>query len=108
MKHKIFSNDDAWILGFTNPPLTPDKMWEDMIKPHIGSPIKGFMWSVGGHDIWDFETNIGERSDQAYGNSKDKIYDLYKIFLSKFNEANKYNLDLESILIEFNCKFLNE
>ena len=36
MKHKIFSNDDAWILGFTNPPLTPDKMWEDMIKPHIG------------------------------------------------------------------------
>ena len=65
MKHKIFSNDDAWMLGFTNPPLTPDKMWEDMIKPHIGSPIKGFMWSVGGHDIWDFETNIGERSDQA-------------------------------------------
>ena len=72
MKHKIFSNDDAWILAFTNPPLTPDKMWEDMIKPHIGSPIKGFMWSVGGHDIWDFETNIGERSDQAYSNSKDK------------------------------------
>ena len=72
MKHKIFSNDDAWMLAFVNPPLTPDKMWEDMIKPHIGSPIKGFMWSVGGHDIWDFETNIGERADQAYGNSKDK------------------------------------
>jgi DNA polymerase-3 subunit delta' len=40
-------------------------------------------------------------------NSKSKIYYLYKYFLSKINNCNKYNLDIESILIEFNGKILN-
>ena len=42
-----------------------------------------------------------------YFKSKDKIYYLYKYFLSKINNCNKYNLDIESILIEFNGKILN-
>jgi DNA polymerase-3 subunit delta' len=40
-------------------------------------------------------------------NSKDKIYYFYKYFLLKISECNKYNLDLESILIEFKGKILN-
>ena len=40
-------------------------------------------------------------------NSKSKIYYLYKYFLSKISNCNKYNLDFESILIEFNGKVLN-
>ena len=40
--------------------------------------------------------------------SKDKIYNLYKYFLSKIQDCNNYNLDIENILIEFNRKFLNE
>ena len=42
-----------------------------------------------------------------YLNSKIKIYYLYKYFLSKISNCNKYNLDFESILIEFNGKVLN-
>ena len=40
-------------------------------------------------------------------NSKSKIYYLYKYFLLKISNCNKYNLDFESILIEFNGKVLN-
>ena len=39
--------------------------------------------------------------------SKDQFYYLYKYFLLKIYDCSKYNLDLESILIEFKGKFLN-
>ena len=50
----------------TDPPLTPDVMWSDMIEPHEGSPVDGWLYSVGGHDVYDYETDIGERTSQAY------------------------------------------
>ena len=43
-----------------------------------------------------------------YFKSKDKIYYLYKYFLVKIHECNKYNLDIENILIELNGRLLNE
>ena len=43
-----------------------------------------------------------------YLKSKDKIYNLYKYFLVKIHECNKYNLDIENILIELNGRLLNE
>ena len=44
----------------------------------------------------------------SYYSPKQKIYLLYKYFLSKMSDYNKYNLDLESILIEFNGKLLSD
>ena len=40
-------------------------------------------------------------------NSKSNIYKLYKYFLSKISNCNKYNLDIESVLIEFDGNVLN-
>ena len=40
--------------------------------------------------------------------SNEEFYHFYKYFLKKLNEYRLYNLDLESILIEFNGKLLNE
>ena len=40
-------------------------------------------------------------------NSKDEVYSLYKYFLSKISDCNKYNLDIENVLIEFNGKIIN-
>ena len=54
-------NDDGWILGTYGPPLTPDIIREKMIAPYTDSPVDVFLWSVGGHDVYDFETEIGER-----------------------------------------------
>ena len=39
--------------------------------------------------------------------SKKNIYSQYKHFLYKFNEVKKYNLDIESFLIEFDSKLIN-
>ena len=39
--------------------------------------------------------------------SKRNIYSQYSFFLNKFNDIKKYNLDIESFLIEFNSKLIN-
>ncbi len=39
---------------------------------------------------------------------KDKIYNLYKYYLVKIDQCNKYNLDIENVMIEFNGKLLND
>ena len=43
----------------------------------------------------------------SYLDTTDKVYYFYKYFLLKISECNRYNLDLESILIEFRGKVLN-
>ncbi|MDE2716624.1 MAG: family 10 glycosylhydrolase, partial [Chloroflexota bacterium] len=63
---RVYDNDDAWIMAETKPPLTPDIMWWNMIEPHEGSPVDGWLYSVGGHDVYDYETDIGERTSEAY------------------------------------------
>ena len=40
--------------------------------------------------------------------SKTKIYNLYKYFLLKISDCNKYNLDIENVMIEFSGSVLNE
>ena len=40
--------------------------------------------------------------------SKKKIYSQYSFFLNKFHDVKKYNLNIESFLIEFNSKLANE
>jgi len=64
---RVMSNDDGWIMN-TPSPLTPEYMWDNMIGPHVGTPIDGFMWSVGGHDTYSYETEIGERFGEGFDN----------------------------------------
>ena len=40
--------------------------------------------------------------------TKEKIFDLYKYFIKKIDNVKKYNLDFETLLIEFDSKLLNE
>lgn len=66
-KHwRVLCNDDGWIMGTYGPPLTPDDMWEKMIAPYEGSPVDVFLWSVGGHEVYDYETEVGERFGDGY------------------------------------------
>ena len=43
-----------------------------------------------------------------YFKSKDNIYNLYKYFLLKVDNCNKYNLDIENVLIELNGRLIDE
>ena len=63
---RILSNDDGWIMGTYGPPLTPDDMREKMIAPYAGSPVDVFLWSIGGHEVYDYETEVGERFGDGY------------------------------------------
>ncbi|MCY3763458.1 MAG: hypothetical protein OXH50_19610, partial [Gemmatimonadetes bacterium] len=63
----ILFNDDGWIMGTYGPPITPEIMHEKMIAPYEGSPVGVFLWSVGGHEVYDYETEIGERLGDEYG-----------------------------------------
>ena len=53
-----------------------------------------------------FELFFKKKFNFLYSN--EKFYYFYKYFLKKLNDYRLYNLDLESILIEFNGKLLNE
>ncbi len=64
---RVMSNDDGWILGETPVPITPKIMWDRMIGPHEGSPIDGFLWSIGGHNVYTYETEIGEFPGEGCG-----------------------------------------
>ena len=63
----ILFNDDGWITGTYGPPLTPEIMREKMIAPYEGSPVDVFLWSIGGHEVYDYETEVGERLGDGYG-----------------------------------------
>ena len=62
---RMMFNDDGWILGAYGPPLTPDVMRDMMIAPYVGSPVDVFLWSIGGHEVYDFETEVGERCGEG-------------------------------------------
>ncbi len=63
---RVLSNDDGWIMGTYGPPLTPDDMRDKMIAPYAGSPVDVFLWSIGGHEVYDYETKVGERFGDGY------------------------------------------
>ena len=63
----ILFNDDGWIMSTYGPPITPEIMHEKMIAPYEGSPVGVFLWSVGGHEVYDYETEVGERLGDGYG-----------------------------------------
>lgn len=63
---KVLCNDDGWILSTYGPPLTLELMREAMIATYADSPVDTFLWSVGGHDVFDYETEVGERVGAGY------------------------------------------
>ena len=63
---RVLCNDDGWILGTYGPPITPEQLREHMVATYAQSPVDLFLWSVGGHEVFDFETDIGERVGDGY------------------------------------------
>ena len=66
-KPRVLSNDDGWILSSFGPPITVDEIRDNMVGPFAGSAIDTFLWSVGGREVFSYETDIGERIGQGVG-----------------------------------------
>lgn len=63
-KRPIIFTDDAWIIGH-KPPLTPEIVQEKMIDPMKGLPA-ALWWSIGDHEVYHWETKIGEIVGSGY------------------------------------------
>ncbi len=63
---RVLFNDDGWIMGAYGPPLTVDQMRDNMIAPYEGTPVDTFLWSIGGHEVYDYETEVGELFGEGY------------------------------------------
>ena len=55
----IIFTDDASVLSVNEPPLSLDRIREQMIEPLEGTPAS-LWWSVGDHEVFHHETEIGE------------------------------------------------
>ena len=62
----LLVNDDGWIIGASDPSLTADDLREKMVATYEGTPVGVLLWSVGGHEVYKYETLVGERFGEAY------------------------------------------
>ena len=60
----IIFTDDGWILS-EDPPITTEIVRERMVRPFEGLPT-ALWWSVGDHEIYHYETEIGEIVGDGY------------------------------------------
>ena len=60
----IIFTDDAWIMS-EEPPLTPEIIREKMIRPLEGMSA-ALWWSVGDHEVYHHETEVGEIVGDGY------------------------------------------
>ncbi len=58
---RIISNDDGWIVSYHFALTIPETIKELMIDTYEGSPVGAVSWCVGDHEVYDYETGVGER-----------------------------------------------
>lgn len=64
--HRIISNDDGWIMSQQASLVTPEVIRKKMIDTYEGSPVDAVCWCVGDHEVYYYETEIGERIGEGY------------------------------------------
>ena len=91
---------------FTNNQIDPSISITDLLKLIISKKLFKKDIFIKNNLTLFIELYFNKKLNQF--RSKEKIYYLYKYFLTKIYECNKYNLDIENILFELNGKILNE
>ena len=65
-RRRVLVNDDGWIMGQAEPPLTADDLRRKMVATYEGTPVGVLLWSVGGHEVYEYETDVGERFGEVW------------------------------------------
>ena len=65
---ELFVNDDGQIINHTENLLKLSDLKDKMIDTYKDTPLTTLLWSVGGHEVYDYETEIGERIGDGYEN----------------------------------------
>ena len=55
----VIFTDDGWILSAADPPLTVDDLRAKVVDSHAW-PGGALWWSIGDHEVYHYETEIGE------------------------------------------------
>ena len=72
-KHpQMIFTDDAWLLSRSAPVVTY-KDFEEYIVSNFAGKNGAFWWSVGDHEVWHYETEIGERFGDDYDMFDEKL-----------------------------------
>ena len=61
---RVIFTDDGWILSATEPPLTVEKLKAEVVDSHAW-PGGALWWSIGDHEVYHYETEIGEIIGEA-------------------------------------------
>ena len=64
-ERRILINDDGWIIG-EEPPVNVPDLQEKVVGTYEGTPVGVLLWSVGGHETYEFETDVGVRFGEGY------------------------------------------
>ncbi len=65
---ELFVNDDGEIINQKEHLLKLSDLKNKMIDTYKDTPLTTLLWSVGGHEVYDYETKIGERIGDGYQN----------------------------------------
>jgi hypothetical protein len=63
---RILINDDGWIRREAEPPLTVNDLKERMVDTYQGSPVGALFWSIGGREVYSYETKVGEMFGEGF------------------------------------------
>lgn len=106
--NKIIINDDGWIVTFNKKGINKNSIKAEMIDRYLGSPVDAISWCFGDHEVYDYETEIGEIFGTGYeliGNEKITIGGITiddKQIIKNFNDLKKlYGGPLTGITNEF-------
>ena len=58
--------DGGWVVNEFEPPVTLDELRALMTSKYGGTPVNTLYWSVGDHEVYFYETKVGEITGEGY------------------------------------------
>ena len=65
----MISNDDGWLVSNGDVEATPEAIQKQMVRTYEGSPVDAVSWCVGNREVYNHETDVGER----FGEGRDDL-----------------------------------